>query len=225
MTLGARFYAHVVGGAPSGEMSIPFGAKDPPAFRELRTSMMEELIALPGGERTDRFEEAVGDLQDIFRAARQEDMDTPVWHPRGPTPVRYFPQQRFYELILHGWDIRNEPGSPLGAEGIEHGIDILKDRLAFILNRDSPGDIEGLFRFETTGPDRSWGMDVRGGAAALAEVEGKSADSGLSAPASDMILMACGRADIAAKRESGAFRIEGDTEKAGALIDATFQSF
>ena len=225
MTLGARFYAHVVQNAPSGEMSIPFGAKDLPAFREIRTFMMKELVALSGGERVDRFEEAVSDLQDVFRAARPEDMDTPVWHPRCPTPVRYFPQQRFYELILHGWDIRNEPGSPLEAEGLEHGIDILKDRLAFFLSQEPAGGLEGFFRFETTGPDRSWGMDVRGGTAALSAADGESADASLAAPASDMILMACGRADITAKRESGAFRIDGDAEKAGALIDATFKSF
>ena len=129
MTLGAVFYAHVVRTGGEGILSPPFGAKDIPEFRAIRATRMEELAALP-----------------------EADLDKNAWHPRCPTPIRFFPPQRFYELILHGWDIRNEPESSIIPEGLDHGLDILKERLPFFYNQSPDPALEGVLRLETTGP-------------------------------------------------------------------------
>ncbi len=225
MTLGAVFYAHVVRAGGEGILTPPFGAKDIPEFRALRASKMEELVALPGEARVDRFEEEAEALQTGFAAIPEADLLKNAWHPRCPTPIRYFPGQRFYELILHEWDIKNEPASSIIPEGLDHGIDILKERLPFFYNQSPDPALEGILRFETTGPAHTWDIEIRDQKAALRPIANGSADVKLSAPASDMILLASGRSGIGAKRSAGALQIEGDAAKAEAFMKILFNPF
>ena len=225
MTLGAHFYAHTVRNGQEGVQSIPFGAKDIPEFRQIRAARMEELTALSGEERIGRFQESVDGLQEAFASILPDNLDKPAWHPRCPTPIRLFPTQRFYELILHGWDIRNEPETSIIPEGLDHGAEILKERLPFFYNQAPDPDLEGFFRLETTDPAHAWGLEIRNRSAALRPPDGTGADVRLTASASDMILLACGRADIQARRASGALRIEGSEEKAEAFLKIFFSSF
>jgi uncharacterized protein (TIGR03083 family) len=225
MTLGAHFYAHVVQAGREGVLSLPFGAKDVPDFRAIRTAQMEKLVALSGEERIERFGEAVEALQKVFAEVPAGDLDKPAWHPRCPTPIRYFPGQRFYELILHEWDIRNDPESSIILEGLDHGIKILKDRLPFFYGQTPDANLEGFIRFETRDPAHTWCIEIKNQKAALCPAEGRDADVVLSASASDMILLACGRADIQTKRDSGALKIDGELVKAETFLNILFNPF
>lgn len=225
MTLGAHFYAHTVEHGRAGELSIPFGAKDVPEFRALRTTMMEELVALPGAKRVDGFEAAAENLQKVFATIEPDDLDKPAFHPRGPTPIRYFPGQRFYELILHEWDIRNEPDASLIPEGLDHGLDILKERLPFFYNQSPDPDLECVVVLETTDPVHAWTVEIRDQKAVYLPDAASSPDVRLAAGGSDMIRLASGRADIAAKRASGELRVTGDEGMADAFIKILFNPF
>ena len=225
MTLGARFYAHTIEHGRAGELSIPFGAKDVPEFRSIRMTMMDELIALSGGERVDRFEAAANDLQDTFATIKPEDLNKPAFHPRGPTPVKYFPGQRFYELILHEWDIRNEPDASLIPVGLDHGLDILKERLPFFYGQSPDPDLEGIYVIETTDPAHAWTVEIKDKKATYVSEAASSPDVRLAAGASDMIRLTSGRADIEAKRASGEFKVTGNETMAEVFIKILFNPF
>ncbi len=118
MTLGARFYAHVIPAGCAGRLDMPFGASDLESFWAYRDRAGRELAALPGAERVDRFEEAVNRLQKIFEGIRPEDLEKNAWHWMRPCPIHSFPGQRLYELLLHEWDIRFEPNGSLHPDAL-----------------------------------------------------------------------------------------------------------
>lgn len=225
MTLGALLYAHVVQAGREGVLSPPFGAKDIPGFRAIRKSQMESLVSLPAGERVRRFEEAVETLQEVFAAVPAGDLNKPAWHPRCPTPIRFFPAQRFYELILHEWDIRNEPESSIIPAGLDHGLDILKERLPFFYNQTPDADLAGFFQFETAEPAHAWGVEIKNRKAAFRPAGNQEAEICFKASASNLILLACGRANIEAKLNSGELRIEGNAVKAETFMKILFRPF
>ncbi|MBI3126443.1 MAG: maleylpyruvate isomerase family mycothiol-dependent enzyme [Candidatus Tectomicrobia bacterium] len=225
MTSGARFYRGVIENGRKGLLAPPFGAKDIPEFRAIRAKQMEELLALPGAARADRFEEAVGALQRTLESLMPHELDLPGWHPRCPTPLRNFPDQRLYELILHEWDIRNEPESPLASPALGAAVEILKERLPFLWENTEHPRMDGRFRFETSAPVAAWEVETRGDKAALFKDQNGRCDARLSATASDMILLVCGRAPIAERRRAGRLLVDGDQAKADVLIESLFRPY
>jgi uncharacterized protein (TIGR03083 family) len=222
LTLGAQFYASTVGNGLEGNHGFPLGASDREEFMALRTSIMDEIAALDGDALVDRFDEDTRKVIALFRSLGPEDYEKTAWHRRGILPIPYFVIQRTYEFSLHEWDILNEPGAPLHPAALDQAADNLRLRIPMIYNTNPDLKLEGRFRFETTDTGHVWAMSIENEkASALSEAEGEF-DVSLFAPASDMILMATGRADIDAKEATGAFRIEGETAKARALIPAIF---
>ena len=63
--------------------------KDLESFWVHRDRVGAELASLPGGERVDRFEEAVWNLQAVFEAVRPEDMEKEAWHWMCPCPAHF----------------------------------------------------------------------------------------------------------------------------------------
>ncbi|MEK6710883.1 MAG: maleylpyruvate isomerase family mycothiol-dependent enzyme [Nitrospinota bacterium] len=222
ITSGANFYRASIESGRKGIVGPLFGAKDVPGFRKIRAREMEELLALPGAERVDRFEEAVGALQRTLEGLQPHELDMNGWHPRCPTPIRNFPDQRLYELVLHEWDIQNEPERPLVSGALGAVLEILKDRIPFLWNNTGHAQVEGVFRFETADPGAAWEMEIRGGKAERLPEGKRGRDALLAATASDMVLMVCGRAPIPAKIASGQLRIAGDRAKADVLIGSVF---
>jgi uncharacterized protein (TIGR03083 family) len=225
ITSGANFYRASIESGRKGIVGPLFGAQDVPEFRKIRAMEMEELLALPGEKRVDRFEAATEALQRTFESLAPHELDMPGWHPRCPTPLRNFPDQRIYELVLHEWDIRNEPGSPITSEALGASIEILKERLPFLWENTGHAGVEGRFRFETSGPDAAWEMETRGDKALLFRNEEGACDARLSASASDMMLLVCGRAPVAERIRAGRLRVEGDRAKADVLIEALFRPY
>ena len=222
LTLGAQFYASTVGNGLEGNHGFPLGASDREEFMALRTSSMDEIAALDGDTLVDRFDEDTRKVISLFRSLGPKDYEKTAWHRRGILPIPYFVIQRIYEFSLHEWDILNEPGAPLHPAALDQAADNLRLRIPMTYNTNPDLKLEGRFRFETTDTGHVWAMSIENEkASALSEAEGEF-DVSLFAPASDMILMATGRADIDAKEATGAFRIEGETAKARALIPAIF---
>ena len=225
MTLGARFYAHVIPAGREERFEMPFGAKDLKSFWAYRDRVGAELASLPGGERVDRFEEAVWNLQVVFEVIRPEDMEKEAWHWMCPCPVHSYPGQRLYELILHDWDIRNDPEGELHPDALGAAVDILDFRLPFFFNHAPDPELRGSFRFETVGPARSWAMRVEAGSARPVSPEEGPFDAEVFASASDIVLLTTGRADLGAKKAAGRLRIEGDSRLAGALLGILCRPF
>jgi uncharacterized protein (TIGR03083 family) len=225
MTLGARFYASVIESGRRGRLEPPFGAKDAASFRQSREKEMEKLLTLPGADRVDRFEAAVEALQRTLESLMPHELDLNGWHPRCPTPIRNYPDQRLFELILHEWDIRNEPESPLASAALGAAVEILKERIPFLWNNTGHPQVEGRFRFETREPGAGWEMEIRAGKAALLGDAGERHDALLSASASDLILLVCGRAPIPERIAAGRLGIQGDRAKADVLIESVFRPY
>ncbi|MFC1491105.1 maleylpyruvate isomerase family mycothiol-dependent enzyme [Nitrospinota bacterium] len=218
MTLGARFYAHVIPAGREGLLEMPFGAVDLEGFWDYRTRVGDELASLSGDERVDRFETAVQDLQTVFEAIRPEDREKEAWHWMCPCPVHSFPGQRLYELILHDWDIRNEPETDLHPDSLGAATDILDFRLPFFFNNAPDTELAGAFRFETKSPTRTWALKAKGGHSEAISPDKGAFDARIFSSASDMILLTTGRAELHAKKAAGRLLIEGDQKKADALL-------
>ncbi|MFP6870128.1 MAG: maleylpyruvate isomerase N-terminal domain-containing protein [Nitrospinota bacterium] len=225
MTLGARFYAHVIPAGIEGRLEMPFGAKDLESFWVHRDRVGAELASLPGGERVDRFEEAVWNLQAVFEAVRPEDMEKEAWHWMCPCPAHSYPGQRLYELILHDWDLRNDPEGDLHPDALGAAVDILDFRLPFFFNHAPDPELTGTFWFETAGPVRSWAMRVEAGSAHPVSPEEGVFDAEIFVSASDILLLTTGRADPVAKKAAGRLRIEGDIGLADTLLGVLCRPF
>ena len=139
--------------------------------------------------------------------------------------MRTFPDQRLYEVALHGWDLENDPDAPLKTDSLDMLVEILETRLPLYFNRSGAAGPSGTFRFETSKPQAAWEMSIAGGEASAIEDLSDSHDAVLSASGSDMVLLVSGRADRAQKIADASLRIEGDAQKASALMDVLFQPF
>ena len=135
MTLGARFYAHVIPAGVVGRLEIPFGAADLESFWAYREKVGDELVALSGDERIDAFADAVWRLQEVFTGIRPDALNNVAWHWLAPCPIRTFPGQRLYELILHEWDIRNQPDRELSSQALPMAVDCLPERFLYLFQR------------------------------------------------------------------------------------------
>lgn len=225
MTLGARFYAHVIPAGMEGRLEMPFDAADLETFWDYRDRVGEELAALPGEERVDRFEAAVNDLQNVFEAMRPEDMEKKAWHWMCPCPIHSYPGQRLYELILHDWDIRNDPESGLHPDALGVATDILDFRLPFFFNHTPDLELSGQFRFETENPSRIWAMVIKDGHAQSISLETGPFDGRIFSSSSDILLLTTGRANLSYKMQTGRLRIEGDELRAERLMNILCRPF
>lgn len=225
MTLGARFYAHVIPAGRAGRTEMPFGASDLETFWAYRDKVGAELSALPGSERVDAFEEAVRALQKEFEAIAPGDMNNEAWHWMCPCPVHSYPGQRLYELVLHDWDIKNDTTVELHPEALGAAVEILDFRLPFFFNNKPDPALAGSFLFETGRPARAWAMATEGGVAAPTSPEAGEFDARIYSSSSDIVLLTTGRADYAEKKRAGRLRVEGDAEKADALMRSLCKPF
>ena len=129
-------------------------------------------------------------------------------------------------MALHGWDLENDPDAPLKTDSLEMLVEILKTRLPLYFNRSGATGTFGRIPLRDAAglmPHGRWRYQV----VAASAIEGlsDSPDAVLSASGSDMVLLVSGRADRAQKIADASLRIEGDAQKAAALMDVLFQPF
>ncbi len=225
MTGGAVSYAERIRAARRGEVILSLGAETPEEFQAARDDITRKSVAMSPKDRIDWIERSQDDLQAEIERLEPGDLDRDLWHRKGNTKARTFPAQRLYEVALHGWDLENDPDAPLEADSLGMLVEILKTRLPLYFNRSGAAGPAGAFRFETNKPDAAWEMSIAGGEASAIEGLSASPDAALSASASDMVLLCAGRADRAQKTAEGSLLIEGDAQKATALMDVLFQPF
>ena len=225
MTLGARFYAHVIPAGAAGRLEMPFGASDLESFWSYRKKVGDELVALPDDERIGTFAEAVWRLQEILEEVRSEDMDKKAWHWLAPCPIRTFPGQRLYELILHDWDIRNQPDSDLPASSLPVAVDCLSERFPIFFGARGDKDFSGTICFETKEPDRKWVLRIEKGHPEILVSDQGDCDARVVCTGSDLVLLTTGRASIEKKEKAGRLRIEGDRAMAVKVLEVLSRPF
>lgn len=225
MTGGAISYAERIRAARRGEVILSLGAGTPEEFQAARDAIARKSIAMSPAERVDWIEKCQNDLQAEIERLEPGDLDRDLWHRKGNTKARTFPAQRLYEVALHAWDLENDPDAPLETESLGALVDILESRLPLYFNRSGATGPSGVFRFETNEPHAAWEMSIAGGEASAVGGLSASPDAVLSAPASDMVLLVSGRADRAQKIADASLRVEGDAQKAAALMDVLFRPF
>ncbi len=222
ITLGAAFFASTVRNGLEGNYGFPLGAKDGNEFMQIRTTFMNDLAALPGDQRVDRFEEEMRKYLDLMKSLTPEDYKKRAWHRRGILPLPYFIIQRLNELVLHEWDIRNDPEAPVNPGPQEVATENLRQRYPIFYNLSPISGLEGVFRFETTDTGQLSAMEIQNGEAADCTGANTNYDASFFATASDFLLLVSGRGTIPEKEKSGDFRIEGDRAKADAIIPSLF---
>ena len=225
MTGGAISYAERIRAARRGEVILSLGAGTPEEFLAAREDITRKSVAMSPPERVDWIEKCQNALQDEIEHLEPGDLDRKLWHRKGDTRVRTFPDQRLYEVALHAWDLKNDPAAPFEPDSLGMLVKILQTRLPLYFNRSGATGPEGVFRFETNKPHTTWEMSIAGGEATAVESLSASPDALFSAPASDMVLLVSGRADRAQKIADASLRVEGDAQKAAALMDVLFQPF
>ena len=225
MTGGAISYAERIRAARRGEVILSLGAGTPEEFQAARDEITRKSVAMSPKDRIEWIERSQDDLQAEIERLEPGDLGRKLWHRRGDTLVRTFPDQRLYEVALHSWDLENDPDAPLETDSLGALVEILRTRLPLYFNRSGAAAPEGVFRFETGKPQAAWEISIAGGEASAIEGLSDSPDAVLSASGSDMVLLCAGRADRAEKIAEGSLRIEGDAQKAAALMDVLFQPF
>ncbi len=223
MTLGARFYAHVIPAGAAGRLEMPFGATDPESFWAYREKVGEELAALSGDARTDAFAEAVWRLQEVFEGVAPEDLEKNAWHWLAPCPIRTFPGQRLYELILHDWDVQNRPNDDLPADTLSLAVECLPERFVIFFGARGDAGLSASVRFETRTPARAWTLRVAQGRAEVSDAA--ECDARIACGGSDLVLLTTGRARLEDLESAGRLRIEGDGAKALSVLDTLARPF
>ncbi len=225
MTLGARFYAHVIPAGAAGRLEMPFGAMDLESFWAYRKKVGDELVALSADERIRAFSEAVWRLQGIFEGIGSDDVDKDAWHWLAPCPIRTFPGQRLYELILHDWDIRNQPDGDLHSQALPMAVDCLSERFPIFFRARGDKDFGGTICFETKNPERKWALHVEMGHPEIVFSELADCDARVVCGGSDLVLLTTGRASLEDKERTGRLRIEGDRAKATKVLEVLSRPF
>ena len=225
MTLGARFYAHVIPAGAAGRLEMPFGAENLKSFWAYREKVGDELVALSDDERIDAFAEAVWRLQEVFEGLQPDALDKKAWHWLAPCPIRTFPGQRLYELILHDWDIRNQPDGDLHASSLPVAVDCLPERFPIFFGARGDKDFRGTICFETNEPERIWALCIREGNSEILFADDGVCDARVICGGSDLVLLTTGRAMLEEKERMGRLHIEGDRAMAVKVLEVLSRPF
>ena len=222
MVGGAASYADRVEAALEDRVIFGLGARSAEEFQAARAQIMEETLALPGPERVARLAEADRRLDEALARLTPRDLDRPTWHRKGSLPLRLFPGQRLGEVVLHHRDLGNDPAAPLETGAIGVLAQVLPERMGRQFEGAPDRTLAGLFRIETEEPAHAFTFEAQDGALLPAPGAG-GWDVRLRAPAGEMILLVTGRAGQAERERAGRLQIEGDRQKAEALMRAVFR--
>ena len=225
MTLGARFYAHVIPAGAAGRLEMPFGTENLESFWAHRKKVGDELVALPDGERIDVFANAVWRLQEVFEGVQPYDLEKKAWHWLAPCPIRTFPGQRLYELVLHDWDIKNQPDGGLYSQAIPMAVDCLPERFPIFFGVRGDKDFSGTICFETKEPERKWALRIEKGHSEILVSDHGVCDARVICGGSDLVLLTTGRASLEDKERMGRLRIEGDRAQAARVLEVLSRPF
>jgi uncharacterized protein (TIGR03083 family) len=222
LAFGAEFFAEAITNGLKGYVGLPYGAKTREEFMRIRDAKAEEIGRLSGGALVDRFESNTAAVLGLFRSLKPGDYGRPAWHRRTVFPIRRFIFSRLNELLLHEWEIRNEPEAPLAQDAVPVAAWNLRQHCPLFLGMDPVEGLAGTFAFHLTDTGKRWAMRVEDKKAVDLGPGDHQADAAFSATAGDMLLLTSGRLDVERCKREGRFRVEGDQARASALMPKLF---
>lgn len=224
LVTGADFYTQVIESGRTGKPGKPWGVTNVEEFRVARGDAGKKLTAAGPAAVLAAFSDSAAALQAVLESLQEEELSELAWHPRGLVPIEGWVGMRLIELGIHDWDIRqpHEPDAGLSPTVLPALLVVLPDMQTQFLSQRA-GDLAGTFGFQAD--DASWGIRLQGGTASYLPEASSDSDACLRADAESMILLTMGRADLAAKRASGALTVIGDTDKGDQLCATLFRAF
>ena len=225
LATGGDFYAQVIAAGRQGEPQLPWGVRDAAGFRAERAAAIQKLIDGGPSALLAGFQRGAAKLQEVFASLRAADLSKVAWHPRGLVPLGSWVGMRLNELVIHDWDIRQPHETParLTPTAVPALLTVLPEMHAqFFTQRlaDGPDGVHVL-----RAGDTAWAFRIQGKTVTYLAQAPTTYDTCLSADAESLILLSMGRADVAAKRQSGALAVSGDATKARQLCETLFRAF
>jgi len=225
LALGGDFYAQTITAGRSGEPKLPWGASNPAEFREARQAASKKLMDGGPAALIEGFEQGATKLQTVLESLQEADLAKVAQHPRGLIPLGLWVGMRLTELSAHDWDIRQPHETPahLAPTALPALLSVLPEmQMQFVAQRVIEG-MDGVYVLRAG--DTAWGLTVRGKTVTYQAAPPMSCDASLSTDAESMILLSLGRADPAAKLQSRALTITGNTDKGQQLCATLFRAF
>ena len=225
LVTGADFYTQVITSGRTGTPGKPWGVTNVEEFRVARGDAGKKLTAAGPAAVLQAFSESGASLQAVLESLQDRELSELAWHPRGLVPIEGWIGMRLIELGIHDWDIRqpHEPNAGLSPTVVPALLAALPDMQTQFLTQRAGSDLVGTFGFQAG--DASWGIRLDGGAATYLPEAPSDGDARLHADAESMILLTMGRADLEAKRSSGALAVTGDADKGQQLCATLFRAF
>ena len=225
LVTGADFYTQVIESGRTGKPGKPWGVTNVEEFRIARGDAGKKLTAAGPAAVLQAFSDSAAALQAVLESLQDRELSELAWHPRGLVPIEGWIGMRLIELGIHDWDIRqpHEPNAGLSLTVVPALLAVLPDMQTQFLTQRAGDDLAGTFVFEAG--DASWGIRLHGGAASYLPEAPSDRDACLRADAESMILLTMGRADLEAKRASGALTATGDADKGQKLCATLFRAF
>jgi uncharacterized protein (TIGR03083 family) len=218
------FYAQVIAAGRRGAPELPWGARDAAGARAARAEAGKQLMAAGTAALVAGFEQGAAKLQEVLTSLRPDELSKVAWHPRGLTPIGNWIGMRLNELVIHDWDIRqpHEANAGLAPTALAAMLTVLPEfHLRFLERRGTDG-MDGVYGIQAG--LASWAFTIRGTAVSYAVPPPARCDAWVSADADSLILLSMGRADVAAKRQSGALTITGNAAQGQQLCATLFRS-
>jgi len=225
LATGGMFYAQVLTAGRSGTPTLPWGASNPAEFREARQAAARKLVDGGPTALMEGFEQGATQLQAVLESLQEDDLAKVARHPRGLIPIGAWIGMRLVELGVHEWDLRQPHETPahLAPTILPALLGVISEMQTQFLTQRGTEGLDGVYVLRAG--DTAWGLAVQGKAVTYQATSPTSCDASLSTDAESMILLSVGRADPAAKLQSGALTITGDTARGQQLCATLFRTF
>ncbi|GIX49549.1 MAG: hypothetical protein KatS3mg131_3760 [Candidatus Tectimicrobiota bacterium] len=225
LATGADFYAQVITAGRAGTPQPPWGVADVAAFRQRRAAEARRLIEGGPAALLEGFERQAATLQEVLTSLQEADLGKVAWHPRGLVPIGCWVGMRLNELVIHDWDIRqpHEAAASLSPTALPAMLTVLPELQQQFLEQRLANGLDGVYILRTG--EAAWAFMIQGTTVTYHAAAPPQFDACLSADAETLILLTMGRADMTAKRQSGALAITGDVEKGQRLCEVLFRTF
>lgn len=208
----------------------PRAAEGVQAWRAWRTGEMTRRAAQPPGEVLAGYRAAADALERELDRLGGAPREARGWHPAGPQPLEFFPDQWLFELALHDWDLRvvDDPAAELRPECQAQFARTLPPRLGRSLGPTPDPAVAGRYRVELAtaeSPPFTWLATVAASGVEVTESAGADgADVTIRSDPAAFGLVMTNRRPAAGFAAAARWRADGDPARAEAFARA-FKSY
>lgn len=226
LATGADFYTEVISAGLQGRPGLPWQAVSLDAVRDIRAAAVARLQRGGPAALIDGFEQAAGNLQEVFTSLQINDLAKMAWHPRGLIPLGCWIGMRLTELVVHDWDILQPHDiglqlSPIATPALLTSLPEMQQR--FLEQRLPVEGCDGVHALHAG--EQSWAFVRQGQALAYQSTKPVHATTHLYTDMETMILLTLGRADFKAKLQDGVCMLTGDVALAHIFYAALFTPY